>query len=182
MENSENLTQRDNSINQKNFRPPLLNKRSKLLLSLLVPLILAVTGFYVNSATQKNNFDIRNRAANNPVSISFVPGTLGNYNVGDTVSLGIELNTGDQTVSAAELHLTYDQTKLQAQNIIAGSYLPVVLQAGSVGAGNASIILGSQPSGPQKGTGIIATLTFKTLAAGASQVSFSPQTQVAAIG
>jgi hypothetical protein len=92
------------------------------------------------------------------------------------------LDTGDNTVSATELHLTYDASKLEAQNIIAGSFLPVVLTAGTVGNGTASIILGSQPDAPKKGTGILASISFKALTSSSSRVDFASTTQAAAIG
>ncbi len=93
----------------------------------------------------------------------------------------VQMNTKTYQVTAAELHLTFPSDKLQALSIVAGSFLPNTLTAGSVGAGTAAITVGSGTD-PKQGTGTVATITFKALAAGTAQIGFASNTQVAASG
>jgi hypothetical protein len=93
----------------------------------------------------------------------------------------IQLNTKTYQVSAVELHLTYPADKLQALSITKGAFLANQLVAGAVGSGTASITLGSGTT-PVQGTGAIATITFKALAAGTAAIGFAGTTAVAAIG
>jgi len=81
----------------------------------------------------------------------------------------VQMDTKTYEVTAAELHLTFPSDKLQALSITAGSFLPNSLVAGSVGAGTAAITVGSGTD-PKQGTGPVAVITFKALAAGAAQV------------
>lgn len=157
------------------------NKKIRTLVVLFVLAILII-GLIVSLKLASTSQEIRKKAATSGVSLGLNPSTINNTASGETFSVGVTIDTGDDTVSAAELHLTYDQTKLEAQSISAGSYLPVVLSTGQVGGGNASIILGSQPTEPKKGSGILATISFKTLTPSISNIDFASSTQVAAIG
>lgn len=168
-----------NTIPEQNTIIPAVKNRKVYFSITLLVIIIAGLMVSLNLAGQKQ--EIRKKAAGNGVILGISPATL-TVAPNDTITVGITVNTGDETISAVELHLKYDAAKLEAQNIIAGSYLPVVLSAGGVGGGNASIILGSQPGIPQKGSGILASVTFKALSPSSSIIDFDSTTQVAAIG
>lgn len=124
---------------------------------------------------------IKTKATSSGVNLVIVPGTV-SAPTGTDFTMTITMNTNSKRVSAAELHLTYDQTKLQGKSITAGTFLPVVLTQGSIGTGAASIILGSQPTSPATGSGIIATLSFTSLTSLTSQIGFSTDTKVTVVG
>lgn len=99
--------------------------------------------------------------------------------------LEVKINTGENQVTAAELHLSFDSSKLEGQSISEGTFLPVKLVPGSINqaTGKASITLGSQPAEPKRGQGTLAFITFKTKTVpGTTQVSFDSTTQVAGVG
>lgn len=151
----------------------------KFLPLLIIPLLLA--GLFAGlSATQKSQ-ELRKKASVTGSTLSIQP-AQNNVTVGDTLTISVSIDTGDDTVSAAELHINYDASKMEGQSITAGSYLPVILTSGQVGGGTASITLGSQPTDPKKGNGILATVKFKALNASSSQLTLTADTQVAAIG
>lgn len=141
--------------------------------------LLVALGLSVILVGQKQ--EIRKKAAGNGVILGMSPSTV-SAAPNDIITMGITVNTGDKTISGAELHLTYDASKLEAQSITAGNFLPVVLTQGQISGGNISITLGSQPTDPKKGSGILASITFKALVPSTSRIDFASSTQVTAIG
>ena len=115
------------------------------------------------------------------VAISGQPASI-STSAGNTFTVNININTNGDSVSAAELHISYDPSFLEGQSITAGSILPVVLLPGTISAGTAAITLGSQPTSPITGSGILATLTFKALKSGSTNISINNTTQTASIG
>lgn len=86
-------------------------------------------------------------------------------NVGDIFSMDIQIDTGENNVAIAELHLTYDASILEALSITNGPAAPMIAASGVVGQGTASISVRAESSTkPIKGTGTIATVRFKALA------------------
>lgn len=84
---------------------------------------------------------------------------------GDTFSLEVTINTGENKVVAAELHILYDPTKLEATSITNGPLAPNVLRSGKVQSGQASITVGAtNKASPISGTGTIAVIRFKAKA------------------
>lgn len=81
--------------------------KQKFFLLLFLPPLIAVIGFVLYTSNKNIGFDNRSKASSAPASIEFNP-TNKSVNPGDTFTLGISLNTGDDTVTATELHLSYD--------------------------------------------------------------------------
>jgi hypothetical protein len=104
--------------------------------------------------------------------------------VTQTFTESLVLNTGSDRVSAAEIDLTFDPTKVQVQSFSAGTVLPVVLVPASFdnAAGTASIVLGSSPTAPASGIGTVATITFVAVSPGNTSVAYASTTQTASIG
>ena len=174
MDNTDNPPTNDSNIHDPTVSgpPPVL-----LLLSILI----VFSGIIVGSIMIRKPQTIRDRASGNRIALSLVPSTQ-TISAGQEFTEAITANTNGQTVSAAELHLSFDATKLQAVKIDAGTFLPVVLTAGAIGNGTTSITLVSQPTAPQKGSGILASVRFKLLTNTPTDVVFADTTQVAAIG
>lgn len=152
-----------------------------IILTLLITVAIFLTVYLV-----RQRQEVRKKAAP-ATALSLSPGTI-SVNEGETFNLDVVMDTGENRVSAAEIHLSFDEELLQTESITPGSFLPSVLLPGSFGPGVASIILdfgvpseGAEPG--VKGSGLLATFTFKALAASAqTQVSFDSSTQVAGIG
>ncbi|MBI5452011.1 hypothetical protein HY945_00965, partial [Candidatus Gottesmanbacteria bacterium] len=149
-----------------------------------------VIGLIVGLKLAGTRQEIRKKAAGGGVTLSISPGDI-SAAINETFTVGVTVDTGDETVSAAELHLNYDQAKLEAQSITPGNFLPTEIVKGRVGDGSASIILGSEmvevspgqfEARPKKGSGILATIAFRTLTPSSSQINFASSTQIAAIG
>lgn len=105
--------------------------------------------------------------------------------IDDVFSLEIRIDTAQNQVVAAELHITFDPQKLEAQSITNGQLFPNILASGQVEAGAASITVGAaSATTPATGTGTAAVVKMKALAATTSPVSvrFAPTTFVGALG
>ncbi len=150
-------------------------------LLLVVGLMLAAipaTIFLVN-----NNTELRKRAAP-ATSLAFSPATI-SKKAGDTFSMDITIDTGPNQVVAAELHVVFDPAVLEAQTITNGPLFPNILASGIVDRGTASITVGAQnATKPVTGTGSVATVKFKALAATATPASvrLAPNTFVGSLG
>lgn len=102
---------------------------------------------------------------------------------GETFKVEVKLDTKAEKVSAAEIVIQYDQTKLEGKSIVNTGFLPVNITTPSIGGGFASITAGADFSdGPATGIGTVAELYFKAISSGPSNISFSSKTQVAAVG
>lgn len=153
--------------------------------SLLFLFFLLFALFLTSSQIQKTEErqEIRTRAAAATI-LSFSPASL-TIAPNQTFTLNILINTGTNRVTAAEIQVTFDNTKLQAQSISPGSFLTTVLLPGTIdqARGKASITLGSGTT-PQQGSSTLVTLTFKaTNPTGNSPTNIVLNgSQVAAIG
>ena len=105
------------------------------------------------------NQEIRKKAAP-ATTMAVAPASL-SKKAGDVFTMEITIDTGENQVVAAELHITFDQTKLEAQTITNGSLFPNILASGTVEPGGASITVGAADAKqPVRGTGTIATIKF----------------------
>lgn len=153
------------------------NKRViSLLIGIFLLLSIPVTIFLVLQSQE-----LRKKAA--PATVISVQPSAVSKQLNDTFSVAVAINTGDNTVSAAELIITFDSSILEAHSLSAGDFLTVVLVPGAVTATTATITLGSPPATPKKGSGTLATVSFKAKGvAGSTQIGFGSGTRVAGIG
>lgn len=85
--------------------------------------------------------------------------------VNDVFSLEVIIDTGENQVVAAELHVNFDPTKLEVQTITNGPLFPNILTSGTVEQGTASITVGvADAKQPVKGKGTVAVIRVKGLA------------------
>lgn len=106
--------------------------------------------------------EVRKKAAP-ATTLSLLPSSI-SKKVGEKISLEVSIDTADNQVVVAEVHLVYDPLKLEAQTITNGSAFPNILASGVVDRGTASITVGAaNNSHPVKGTGTVAVVTFVTL-------------------
>jgi len=155
--------------------------KQKQLLYTIPVLLLLVVGMGVAIMSLQKNQDIRGRAASTGPTLALAPATETGA-VGDTFSLGATLNTNSDSVSAAELQLSYDPTAVQILSFSAGTGLPTILAPETHADGTIAVTLGSPMATPFTGAGIIGTWQVKILADKASSISFTSATQVASVG
>lgn len=99
------------------------------------------------------------------------------------VGISLQIATGKAKVTATQVELLYDPAKLAVVSVTPNNLLPTVLARPTIADGKVKFIFGAAPSsGGYDGTGTLATLKIKPLAATTSTISFSPQTQVSAVG
>lgn len=105
-------------------------------------------------------------------------------NAGKEVTLGISMNTNTASVSAAEVHLTYNPQIVHIDSFTPGTALPVVLSPAVIAtdSGTISVTLGSQPDNPFTGAAIIGTISFSLINDSPSTISFAGTTTVTALG
>ena len=107
-----------------------------------------------------------------------------NTTMGQNFTVNLDINTANDQVSAAEIHLTFDPTKVQVTGITAGTILPVILIPASFNntAGTATITLGAQPTLPASGLGTLALVNFRAVGSGNSTIAYASTTQTASVG
>lgn len=126
--------------------------------------------------------ELRKKAA--PATTLTLTPTTVTKAVGEEFTLEARMDTAENQIVAVELNLTFDPTKLQADWIHNGTMFPNILTSGSVGNGTVSIALGAtNTTTPITGTGTVATIKFKALAATTAPISvrFAQTTFVGAL-
>ncbi|MCL4360258.1 Ig-like domain-containing protein [Patescibacteria group bacterium] len=154
-------------------------KKLLLLISVLIILVAIPATVYLVSQQQ----ELRKKAAP-ATTLSLTPATL-TRQVGDTFPLEVSIDTGDNQVVAAEIHLVFDPTVLQAVSITNSSLFPSILTSGVVDNGVASITVGAaNVQTPVHGTGTVAVVQMKALSttAGPVSVRFADNTFVGGLG
>ncbi|MEK7141932.1 MAG: cohesin domain-containing protein, partial [Patescibacteria group bacterium] len=131
-----------------------MKKLIQLAMGILLLVALPITIFVAGQRQE-----IRKKAAP-ATTMAVAPASL-SKKAGDVFTMEITIDTGENQVVAAELHITFDQTKLEAQTITNGSLFPNILASGTVEPGGASITVGAADAKqPVRGTGTVATVKF----------------------
>src|SRR3989344_2000084 len=115
-------------------------KKLLLMVSILVVMVAIPVTIYLVSERQ----ELRKKAAP-ATTLAFSPASTTKA-VGSEFSLEVHINTGDNQVIAAELHIAFDPEILDAVTITNGALFPNVLTSGRVEAGTASITIGAPSS------------------------------------
>ena len=103
-------------------------------------------------------------------------------NKGDEIQVDVYIDTKGLSVTGSDIRVKYDPNLLMAESIQQNTFLPVVLVPGKISTGTARIVLGSSPTEPKNGTGILASLKFKVLGSGIkTTVSFDATTAISAL-
>jgi len=139
-------------------------------------LIIGLSVFSLNSSKE-----IRSKASLTGPTLALTPAQASGA-IGETITVGITLTTDTDTVSAAQIHLTYDPSSVQITALTPGSILPVILHPAEIAPPNATMTLGVTPTAPFHGSGILGSLTVKILKNGSSNLQFASDTEVAVIG
>lgn len=153
----------------------------KLWLIIISLLLVGILPLAIHLVGQRQ--EIRKKAA--PATTLTVIPAANAKKVGDTFSIEITIDTGENQIVAVELHLSYDPTKLEAQTITNGPLFPNILTSGTIGAGETSITVGAKDAKqPITGTSTVAVIKFKAKAKTDSPtaIKLSPNTFVGGLG
>ncbi len=134
---------------------------------IIITILLVLTAIPVTIFLVKQQQDIRQRAA--PATDMYFEPNQTAANVGQTFTLDVKMNTGQNYVAAAQVDITVDPLYLEIVSLQqSGTFLPRVLQDPLVTGGAASIALGYQsgeglPGGANGQAQKIAVLTLRAL-------------------
>lgn len=149
-----------------------------IIISILILLAIPTTVLLV-----MRNQELRQRAAP-ATSLTLTPVSV-TKQIGEEITLEAHMDTATNQVVAVQVSMSFDPTKLEAEWIHNGTMFPNIISSGVVGNGTASIALGAaNTTTPITGTGLVATIKLKALAATTSPVSvkFASDTFVGALG
>lgn len=144
-------------------------------------ILLLTLGVGITVTKLKGRKSLSPKAAVSTVSLLFNAENSGSWLKDKDYTAELFMDAGPTKVSATELHLKFP-SHLELVKVSAGSFLPVLLESPQIASGTATVILGSSPQEPKSGSGILATLTFRTHSSGYGQLLFDPSSQVAAVG
>jgi hypothetical protein len=141
-----------------------------ILAVILIIAALPVVVWFVQQQGQKQ--DIRSNAA--PATTLYFNSSALSKQQGDTFSLDVTVDTGTNSISAADLIINTDPTKIKITGITPGTFLPNEIVAGAHTDSKATIVRGSPGTSPGHGIGVLATVTFQVVAdTGTSQITFT---------
>ena len=102
--------------------------------------------------------------------------------LGQGFTLDINKDSGNDNITAVELELNYDPTKLSISKFVPTPYFPNVLANPVYGSGDFTVSVGvPTDSGGKSGIGMVGKITITPLALGEHTVFFGPNTLVSAI-
>lgn len=158
-----------------------MNKDMKRIVIILISLITLIAIPASVLLTMRSQ-ELRKKAAP-ATTLTLTPTTL-NKAVGEEFTLEVRMDTAGNQIVAVDLKLSFDPAKLEAEWIHNGTMFPNILSSGTVGNGTISMALGAtNTTTPISGTGTVATIKFKALAATTSPVAvrFTADTFVGAL-
>jgi hypothetical protein len=111
------------------------------------------------------------------VSLSFTPNPL-IMTSGASSPLILNINAGASHVTAVQVELSYDESKLGTPTVVLSQFLPSVIAPLQVGGGKISFTVGTPPGseGVTAG-GTLATITFNPILVGDATLSFTDKTE-----
>lgn len=149
-----------------------------ILIAVLLLIAIPITVYLVGKQQET-----RSKAAP-ATTLTFIP-TVVTKQVGEQFSISVQMNTGANNVAAAELHILFDATVLEALSITSSNFAPKIAASGVVSPGSASITVAAEnTTTPINGTGTIAVIQFRGKAPTAipSLIKFDSTTFVSGLG
>lgn len=94
-----------------------------------------------------------------------------------TFTVDVTVDAGTDQITSTDIWVVYDPAYLEAQTVVNGTFFPAVTS--NITSGKVSITgLIVDPGTYKTGTGVVATVTFKSLLNGTSNISFDCRTDV----
>lgn len=130
--------------------------------------------------TQKQQ-NLSSKASNDPVTLSIILDKT-EVKVGDKIVANIAIDSKDKKTSATIIEVTFPENILKLDFSNLTDFLPTVLIKPTTTAGKFLVTLGSTPTDPKSGPGIIANLNFTAKSIGSAKIEFGSESAVAVIG
>jgi hypothetical protein len=151
----------------------------KFALTFLV-LLLLIGGVGVGVYLLKRQTDFREKAAPSS-TLTLVP-NKSNPSIDETFTVSANINTGTNEVVAVEMHLTFDETKVEAVGASNGTFFVSPKNIGpSIDNNNGTVtytVYTDPGTTPRQGQGTVAVLTFKAKSAGNTTIALSSDTLI----
>jgi hypothetical protein len=141
-----------------------------ILAVVIIIVALPVVVWFVQQKQQKE--DIRSNAA--PATTLYFNSSARSVKQGDTFTLDVTVDTGSNSISAADFIVNTDPAQIKVTGITQGSFLPNVVVPGATTDSKATMVLGSPGTSPAHGSGVLATVTFQVVGSNSSsQITFT---------
>ncbi len=138
-----------------------------------------VLGVYIS----RKPTDLTPQASADGVDLSLQPQNV-TSDKDQEFSVDVFVNPGQTglKLAAIQAKIDYDPTKLELKNVALKDFLPVPLLRPQNTSGSTKFVVGSEPSDPKAGSGVIATITFKSLVdIGSTQITFDTTKTLVAV-
>lgn len=157
---------------------PYINQKGIVHLFLIAFLLLSIIGgvFLVSQRT-----NLLPKASTDGIDLTIFPRET-EVTENENFSLEVAIDSKVKLPAAAEISVNFDPAFLQPVSVTPGTFLPVELKTGEVTANRVTITLGADPANPKSGFGTVATIAFKALQSGSTNVTFGPDTKVSVVG
>lgn len=153
----------------------------KIALTLLV-LLLLVGGIGAGVFLIRRQTEFREKAAPSS-TLTLVPSKT-NPNVDETFTVSANINTGTNQILAVEMHMTFDETKVEALGASNSTFFPNPKNVGpSIDNNNGTItytVYIDPGTAARQGQGTVGVFTFKAKSAGNTTIALSSDTNVGA--
>lgn len=143
-------------------------------------IVILIVGIIIAVVLSGQRQSFKNFASQKGTTIALVP----NWIVGEVnqkYEIQITINTGEDSITAAQIHLRYDPKKLEIIDIKSGSFLSAMV-GNSIDSGIASALFITSPENPQKGFGNLGTLEVRLLDQEGSEIRFTQDSRITAAG
>lgn len=149
----------------------------------VIVLLLILASIPIGVYLVKRQQEIRLRAA--PATVLSLTPATGEYDVGETFTINVSVNTGENLIVSADIILNYDPLVLKGLSITRGTFLENVQEIQNVIDNDTGKIIYSiytANENAKSGTGTLASISFEGKAAGTSTIVFDPQCAVYGLG
>ncbi|RJR15316.1 hypothetical protein C4579_02520 [Candidatus Microgenomates bacterium] len=143
--------------------------------------VIIIVGLAVGIILVQRQQDTRQRAA--AATTLSLSAPTDRVMVGDEIEILVNVNTGTNQLTGADITITFDNTVFQGVSFVTGPFVETTFIEGNFFGNLANIVVGSGLTTPKTGTGTLAILRLKALQATSStQIAFSNSTAVSAVG
>lgn len=157
--------------------------KSKYIYLALVLFVFFVGFKLISKRIKRAPIGINEISATGTVILTFTPPTQ-EITPNTTFSVPIAITAGTTKVSAVEIEVIFDPAKLNLISVTQGTFLTNILSSPVITTGKVyfSYAVPPEMSGGKTGPGNLATLNFKALSTGQTNLVFGNNTLVAALG
>lgn len=140
-----------------------------------------VLGLGVSVFLTSKKQNLNSKAGNDPVSLSIILDKT-EAKVGDKIVANITLDSKTQKTTAVVVEVNFSENMLKLDSSDLTDFLPTVLIKPTTTSGKFLATLGSTPTDPKSGPGVLASLNFTAKSIGSAKIEFGPESAVAVIG